>query len=178
MSTTATDPRYPIGKYLAKESYSSEEVITFVQRIASTPVRMEQAIQGLSITQLDTPYREGGWTIRQVVHHVADSHMNAYIRVKWALTESSPTIKAYDEKAWAETPENSADPALSISLIKSLHAKWVALLTNLSPTDLKKDFVHPATNRIANLTQMTGMYAWHGDHHIAHITTLRERMNW
>ena len=177
MSTTA-DPRYPIGKYQAKSDFTPEEVAAFIQRIASAPARIEQAIQGLSKGQLDTPYRAGGWTVRQVVHHVADSHMNAYIRVKWSLTEPSPTIKAYDEKAWAETPENSADPALSISLIKSLHAKWVALLTNLSPTDLKKDFVHPVTNRIAHLAQLTGMYAWHGDHHIAHITTLRERMNW
>ena len=172
------DPRYPIGKYTAKEVISPEELTGFLERISSLPSRLESAISGLSQIQLDTPYRDGGWTVRQVIHHVADSHMNAYIRVKWALTEESPTIKPYDEKGWAATPETSGDPNLSIALIKALHAKWVMLLKGLSPTDLARDFIHPATKRSARLDQMTAMHAWHGDHHLAHITELKKQKDW
>ncbi len=172
------DPRYPIGKYPAKETISPEELKNFIERIASLPSRLESSISGFSQAQLDTPYREGGWTVRQVIHHVADSHMNAYIRVKWALTETSPTIKAYDEKGWAETPENTDDPSLSIALIKALHAKWTALLSRLSAPELARDFVHPVTKRLARLDQLAAMYAWHGDHHLAHITELKKQKNW
>ncbi len=172
------DPRYPIGKYAAKEVVSPEELKDFIGRIASLPSRLESAISGLSEAQLDTPYREGGWTVRQVIHHVSDSHMNAYIRVKWALTEASPTIKAYDEKGWASTPDTSGDPALSIALIKALHAKWTALLSKLSATELARDFVHPVTKRSARLDHLAAMYAWHGDHHLAHITELKKQKNW
>lgn len=122
------DPRYPIDKFEAKENYSSGEMDQFIRRIAAAPEKIEKAIQGLSPSQLDTPYREGGWTVRQVVYHLADSHMNAYIRMKWNITEDLPTIKAYNEKAWAETSEMKADPALSIQLLKALHAKWTTLL--------------------------------------------------
>ncbi|MDZ4715446.1 MAG: bacillithiol transferase BstA [Cytophagales bacterium] len=172
------DPRYPIGKYLAKESYSPSEVTSFIERIRTVPQRLELALQGLSATQLDSPYRDGGWTVGQVVHHVADSHMNAYIRVKWTLTEDTPVIKPYDEKGWAETTEMSADPALSLALVKALHAKWVVLLAGLTEADMNRDFFHPATKKNVRLAQVIGMYAWHGDHHIGHITALRERMNW
>ncbi len=172
------DPRYPIGKYTAKEVISPEELTGFLERISSLPSRLESAISGLSQIQLDTPYRDGGWTVRQVIHHVADSHMNAYIRVKWALTEESPTIKPYDEKGWATTPENTEDPSLSIALIKALHAKWTLLLSKLSSTELGRDFVHPATKRSARLDQLAAMYAWHGDHHLAHITELKKQKNW
>lgn len=178
MTEKTIDPRYPIGKYAALESYDASALSNNVTRIASLPARLEAAIAGLNQVQLDTPYREGGWTVRQVVHHVADSHMNAYIRVKWALTEDVPTIKAYDEKGWAKTPEMSADPALSILFLKSLHAKWVTLLNGLSESDLSRAFIHPATGKSARIDQMTGMYAWHGDHHLAHITELKKQKSW
>jgi hypothetical protein len=116
--------------------------------------------------------------VRQVVHHVADSHMNAFIRVKWLLTEDTPTIKAYFEKLWATTPETIGSPALSLSLISALHEKWVFLLRQLPLEAFSRTFVHPHTQRVVRLDQLTGMYAWHGDHHTAHITSLRQRMNW
>lgn len=172
------DPRYPIGKYSAQEQISPQELSSFIERIASLPFRLESVTHDLTQEQLDTPYREGGWTIRQVVHHLADSHMNAFIRVKWALTEASPTIKAYDEKGWAVTPETAADPTLSLTLLKALHAKWVTLFKSLSSDELTRDFIHPATKRSARLDQLAGMYAWHGDHHLAHITELKKQKNW
>lgn len=172
------DLRYPIGKFVAGETHTKEEVTTFIQRIQSLPQKLEAAIAGLSNTQLDTPYRDGGWTVRQVVHHVADSHMNAYIRVKWMLTEETPVIKAYNEKLWAQTGETAADPALSISLIKALHAKWIALLNTLAPDQLQKQFIHPDTSKHVALHNLIGMYAWHGDHHHAHIIELKKRMRW
>ncbi len=172
------DPRYPIGKFQAAESYSSNDREGFLSRIASLPDRLESAIYGLSAAQLDTPYREGGWTVRQVIHHVADSHLNAYIRTKWTLTEEAPTIKAYDEKAWSITPEMAADPALSIRLLKALHARWTVLLGELSDSDLQRFFIHPATKKSVRLDQLIAMYAWHGDHHLAHITELKKVKNW
>ena len=139
--------------------------------------QLEAAIAGLTWQPLDTPYREGGWTVRQVVHHVADSHMNSYIRFKWTLTETSPLIKAYDEKEWAKTPEITADPTLSVALLKALHAKWVLLMKGLTEQDWNKHFVHP-DGRNLKLNHTLGLYAWHGDHHLAHITRLRERNGW
>ncbi|MBY0434891.1 MAG: putative metal-dependent hydrolase [Cyclobacteriaceae bacterium] len=172
------DPRYPIGKFEPQENYSSQEILACIARIESLPSRIEKAILGLSETQLDTPYRDGGWTVRQVVHHTSDSHVNAYIRTKWTLTEESPTIKAYEEKPWAETSETKANPALSISLLKALHAKWVVLLKSLKPNELQRAFTHPETKKQVRLDRMIAMYAWHGDHHLAHITSLKERMGW
>ena len=172
------DPRYPIGKFQVANSYTQAERDDFLSRIQSLPDRLENAVTGLSPAQLDTPYREGGWTVRQVVHHVADSHMNAYIRVKWALTEESPIIKPYDEKAWATTPETAGDPSLSLAFLKSLHAKWVLLLKSLTAGDLERQFIHPATQRAVRLDQLMAMYAWHGDHHLAHITELKKLKNW
>ncbi len=172
------DLRYPIGKFSAQESHSSEELKSFIHRIETLPVKLESAIEGLSEQQLNTPYRDGGWTVRQVVHHVADSHMNAYIRVKWMLTEETPVIKAYDEKQWAETAETQSEPALSIALLKALHAKWVILLKSLSSVQLQKQFIHPDTKKNVVLHNLMGMYAWHGDHHLAHITELKKRQGW
>lgn len=172
------DLRYPIGKFSSQENYTSQDLIEFIQRIADLPAKLEGAINNLDEAQLDTPYRDGGWTVRQVIHHVADSHMNAYIRVKWALTEDTPLIKAYFEKGWAETPETKADPSLSLNLLKALHKKWVTLLKELTPTELKKAFTHPETKKLVTLETLMGMYAWHGDHHLAHITSLKKRMNW
>ena len=170
--------RYPIGKFAAKESYTIEEVNNFISRIESLPKKMEKAIEGLSVAQLDTPYREGGWAVRQVVHHVADSHINAYVRVKWTLTENTPIIKAYHEKIWAETPETKLAPALSLTLLFALHAKLVALTARIKAEDLTKKFIHPDSKKEVRLDQLLAMYAWHGEHHLAHITSLREKMKW
>lgn len=160
---------YPIGKFIPKESYLSEELNVFVQQIESLPEKMEHVYRKLTAEQLDLPYRPGGWTARQVIHHLADSHMNAYIRFKWTLTEATPQIKAYNEKAWAETPETKADPQLSINLIRALHNKWALLLRSLSAADLQKQFIHPETNQQIPLERMIALYAWHGEHHLAHL---------
>ncbi|SRR5690606_30715341 len=161
--------RYPIGRFTPQEQYTPEAIEECIQRIASLPLRMAGLAGSLSGQQLDTPYREGGWTARQVIHHVADSHSNAYIRFKWTLTEDRPTIKAYDEKAWAETPETSAHPQVSIDLITALHAKWVVLLKSLKPEDLTRAYIHPDTQKANRLDRVVALYAWHGDHHLGHL---------
>jgi len=170
--------RYPIGKFTPNETYSKSDLDQFISRIETLPTRLEDAVRSLSGKQLDTPYREGGWTVRQVVHHIADSHMNAYIRCKWMITEETPVIKAYNEKDWAETPETKADISLSLNLLKALHAKWVVLFKQLPAGDLKKEFIHPETRKHVRLENLMGTYAWHGDHHLAHITALITRMGW
>lgn len=172
------DDRYPVGAFKGKESYSGEEIESLIKQIEGLPDRLEATIKGFSQSQLDTPYRTEGWTVRQVIHHVADSHMNAYIRMKWTLTENRPIIKAYDEKAWAETPETKLDVELSLHLIKSLHVKWTALIRSFSDNDLKKEFIHPETNKAVSMMRMIALYAWHGNHHLAHITTLKEKKGW
>ncbi|MEJ0056062.1 MAG: putative metal-dependent hydrolase [Bacteroidota bacterium] len=175
---TTIDPRYPIGKFEPQDSYTSEDVKININRIAALPEKMKKALHGLSDAQLDTPYRDDGWTVRQVVHHVPDSHMNAYIRFKWSLTEDSPLIKAYDEKGWAVTPETSGPPSISTDLLTALHAKWTVLLKGLSTEDLRRDFTHPDTKKLVPLDRLIATYAWHGEHHLAHITSLKERMKW
>ncbi len=170
--------RYPIGKFLPKDQYTKNEIDLFVSRIELLPAKLEQEVSTLLESQLDTPYRDGGWTVRQVIHHMADSHMNAYIRFKWTLTEETPMIKAYDEKAWAETPETKSDPNLSMALLKTLHAKWTVLLKGLVTSDLKKEFIHPETKKHIRLENLMGMYAWHGEHHLAHITALKAKKGW
>jgi len=167
--------RYPIGKFTARDSYSTDELQHCIERIENLPREIEKVINSMTVKQLDTPYREGGWTARQVVHHMADSHMNAYIRIKWSLTESTPTIKAYDEKAWAETPETKLDPVISIDLLKALHVKWSALLRRLSPADFQKEFMHPETKKYMRLDRITAMYAWHGEHHFGHLKIVANR---
>lgn len=172
------DPRYPIGKFASKDSYTTAERGDFMQRIEALPARMIAAVKDFNDQQFDTPYRDGGWTVRQVIHHVSDSHMNAYIRVKWALTEDKPVIKPYEEKAWATTPETNAPASISLELLKALHAKWVLLLKGLSDAERDRLFIHPATQKTFNADQLMAMYAWHGDHHLAHITELKKRMGW
>lgn len=161
--------QYPVGKFTPKESYSPEEIQAFIISIESVPSKIEAVFQNFSSAQLETPYRPGGWTARQVLHHIPDSHMNAYIRFKWTLTEETPTIKAYNEKAWAETYEIKEDPALSVALLKALHAKWGTLLRALKPEDLKKSFVHPESGKHITLERLIAMYAWHGEHHLGHL---------
>jgi hypothetical protein len=161
--------QYPIGKFSAKENYTTEEIASLISTIENLPGKIESVFKKLSPHQLETSYRPGGWTTRQVIHHVADSHMNAYIRFKWSLTEDTPLIKAYNEKDWAETYETKLDPGLSVALLKSLHAKWVTLLGSLSKEDLQKSFVHPETGKNVRLDRLIALYAWHGEHHLGHL---------
>lgn len=161
--------RYPIGPFAAKEGYTAIEIADNIQRIESLPQRLEEVAKSLSARQLDTPYRDGGWTARQVIHHVSDSHLNAYIRIKWTLTEDTPLIKAYDEKLWALTPEVNMDPTISLNLLKSLHAKLVALLKSIPKEKLSRQFLHPETQKHVSLERMIALYAWHGDHHLGHL---------
>jgi predicted tellurium resistance membrane protein TerC len=172
------DPSYPIGKFQAKEKYSAEEIQKLIAKIELLPARLEDAVNVLTNEQQDTAYRDGGWTVRQVVHHLSDSHMNAYIRTKWALTENTPVIKAYDQKGWAETPDTKMPVAVSITLLRSLHKKWAEILKRLGPQELSKEYIHPETNKHIPLSQMIANYAWHGDHHLAHITALKRKKEW
>lgn len=172
------DLRYPIGKFSPQQTYTPSEINERITRLAALPEKMQKAVHGLTDAQLDTPYREGGWTVRQVVHHVADSHSNAYIRVKWTLTEETPLIKAYEEKLWATTPETKEAPGLSLALLKALHAKLVVLLTGIPADQLGRQFVHPETKKHVRLDTMIDQYAWHGEHHLAHIENLKKRMDW
>jgi len=167
--------RYPIGKFTSKEAYTKEELEESIRRIESLPARMEAIIRILSPKQLDTPYREGGWTARQVIHHVSDSHINAYVRFKWALTEDTPLIKAYNEKLWAETGEVKSSPELSLNLLKALHAKWAVLLKSLTAAELQREYIHPETKKNFRLGNVVAMYAWHGDHHLAHLKIVADK---
>jgi hypothetical protein len=169
--------RYPIGKFTPGEAYSQEELEECIQRIESLPFRLENLMRSFSARHFETPYRDGGWTARQVVHHVADSHMNAYIRFKWTLTENTPLIKAYNEKLWAETPEVKQDPMLSLNLLKALHAKWVILLKDLTASDLQREYIHPETKKHSRLDRVTAMYAWHGDHHLGHLKIVSDKLS-
>ncbi|GHN02787.1 hypothetical protein WSM22_42760 [Cytophagales bacterium WSM2-2] len=176
--TYTSDPSYPIGKFQPKESYSNEDLQKLIARIESLPLRLEHTVKDLTDQQQDTPYRDGGWTVRQVVHHVSDSHMNAFIRTKWTLTENTPLIKAYDQKSWAETPDTKLPIDTSINILRSLHKKWSAMLKELKVEELNKEFIHPETNKHIRISQMIDNYAWHGDHHLAHIDSLKRRMEW
>jgi hypothetical protein len=172
------DLRYPIGPFAAAQHVSAGERATFIEQIAACPAELRRAVAGLSDAQLDTPYRPGGWTVRQVVHHVPDSHLNAYVRIKLALTEDEPTIRTYEEARWAELPEaRTAPPELSLSLLEALHARWTLLLRSLEPAQFARSFRHPDHGRMAVDTALA-MYAWHSRHHVAHVTTLRAREGW
>ena len=173
-----SDPRYPIGKFYFEGPLSEDQKRACIRDIAQTPERLRAAVSGLSPEQLDTPYREGGWTVRQVVHHVPDSHMNAYVRWKLALTEDEPTIKPYAEDRWAELADTRSTPIeVSLTLLDSLHTRWVLLLRSLGPEDWKRNFRHPELG-IVSLEKNLAIYAWHGKHHVAHVTELRKRMGW
>jgi hypothetical protein len=172
------DVRYPIGKFSWAGTQTVEERNRRIDEIAATPARMRKAVAGLNTTQLDTPYRDGGWTVRQVAHHLPDSHMNSYIRFKFALTEHEPTIKPYDEARWAELIDGRTAPIEpSLSLLEGLHQRWTLLLTSLSEEDVKRRFHHPELG-VVTIDQYIALYAWHGAHHVAHITSLRERKGW
>jgi len=172
------DVRYPVGKFKFPETVSPDDRRKFVGEIAEAPFRLREAVKGLGEAELDTPYRPGGWTVRQVVHHLPDSHLNSYIRFRWALTEEEPTIKAYYEDRWAELPDARTAPVeVSLKLLESLHSRWVGLLRSLNDQDWERSFRHPELG-LLRLEQNAALYAWHGRHHVAHIAGLRERMGW
>jgi uncharacterized damage-inducible protein DinB len=172
-----SDARYPIGRHAAVSTLTPAQRKELIAQIAAAPANLRRAVQGLDDQQLDTPYRDGGWTVRQVVHHVPDSHMHAYLRCKFLLTEEQPTIKVYDQGSWAGTPETRAPAEVSLALLEALHRRWVLLLESVRPADFARTLNHPE-NGIMTLDGVVAMYAWHGRHHTAHVTSLRERMGW
>ena len=178
MTDPMNDPRYPIGRFSPPASSVAGVRAAHIETVRLLPERLRAAVSGLNDAQLDTPYREGGWTVRQVVHHIADSHAVAYIRCKHALTEEWPTLRPYDEAAWAELADSRLLPVdVSLALITALHYRWVALLESLSDEDFQKGYNHPQRGR-ENLAKALAMYDWHSRHHTAHITGLRARKGW
>ena len=172
------DPRYPIGKFADSLVRTLERRQNLVRDIANLPAQMRAAVTGLGDAQLDTPYRETGWTVRQVVHHVADSHVNAYIRTRWALTEDNPLIKAYDDGAWAELADAKLGPIEpSLAMLQALHLRWVSLWRALPEDAFSRTFRHPESGE-NTLAKQLELYSWHGQHHVAHITTLRHQKGW
>jgi len=171
------DLRYPIGKFSFPQSITADQRRKWIADIGEAPARMRAAVAGLSAAQLDTPYRDGGWTVRQVVHHVPDSHMNAYVRFKLALTENEPVIKPYEEAEWAKLADSAGPIEGSLNMLESLHERWVRLLESMDENAWQRTFRHPALG-VVRLEQNLALYAWHGKHHVAHITALRERMGW
>ena len=170
---------YPIGNYKSPEFIDAQCIDRWINEIEALPAQMRSAVEGLSEDQLNTEYRPGGWTIKQVINHVPDSHLNSYVRFHWMLTEDNPRIKAYDEKRWAELEYHKAMPIeVSLTLLESIHRRWVYLLKSLTTADYSMSFIHPETNEINLLSNTIGMYAWHGKHHLAHINNLKKRMGW
>lgn len=172
------DLQYPIGPFEAQTNYTEGDREMLIEDIALLPEQLSSAIQDLSEAQLDTPYRAGGWTVRQVCHHLADSHINGYIRLKMALTEEDPTIKPYLEAKWAALPDSNLDPAISLRILEGVHQRWYLLLINLQTKDWSRTYIHPEKGRPVRLDESLHNYAWHGKHHVAHITELRNRMGW
>ena len=175
-----TDPRYPIGPFQAhlKDHTTAEERAAMIDEIEAAPALLRRAVAGLDGAQLDTPYRKDGWTVRQVVHHVFDSHVNAYVRFRWALTEDTPVIKPYDEKEWARLPDAMSAPvSVSLDLLDALHTRWLILLRAMSSEDFERRWASPDFGEMS-VDGLLQIYAWHGKHHVAHITTLSGREGW
>jgi len=173
-----SDLSYPIGKFAAPSEYTPEGRAAAIQEIKRTPAHVRDAVRGLDASQLLTPYREGGWTLAQVVHHLADAHVNGYVRFKWTLTEDRPAIKLYDQTIWATLPDaKTADIEDSLTLLDILHVRWAQTLDNMAPADFSREFIHPIRGP-ESLDRHVALYAWHGRHHTAHITGLRARMGW
>jgi hypothetical protein len=173
-----SDLRYPIGKFQWPETITPKDRLRYIDKIAATPAMVRDAVAGQTPQQLDTPYREGGWTVRQLAHHIPDSHLNSYVRFKLALTEDQPTIKPYDEAAWALLSDSATTPVeTSLCLLECLHARWVDLMRGMSEADWARTFRHPERGTVS-LDQNAALYAWHGDHHVEHIRALRSRNGW
>jgi hypothetical protein len=174
----SNDLRYPIGKFQFPATVSADDRQLFIEQIAETPANLRAALEDLNEEQLDTPYRPGGWTVRQVVHHVPDSHINSYVRFRLALTEDNPAIKGYEEALWAELPDARSGPVeMSLGLLDALHVRWTLLLRSLCEQDFKRTFQHSQLGSV-RLDQVLALYAWHGRHHVAHVTALRKRNGW
>lgn len=172
------DPRYPIGRFDRNINITREMRSDFIKTIETLPSQLKKEVENLSPQQLDTPYRDGGWTIRQVVHHIPDSHVNSYVRFKLALTEDNPQIKTYEESLWAELPDTFNSPIeISLQLLDSVHKRWAILLRSLTDEQFEKTFQHPEWGNIT-LSKTLALYAWHSKHHLAHITELKKRMGW
>jgi uncharacterized damage-inducible protein DinB len=175
----STDLRYPIGEYSLPSTIRRAELDTWIAELEALPRNLRNAVEDLSEAQLDTRYRPGGWTIRQVVHHIADGHMSSYTRFRLALTEQTPTIKPFEETAWAELPDAKSGPIEpSLALVDGLHRRWVMLLRSLSDDDFKRRYRHPDRSELVQLDQTLGYFAWHSRHHVAQILTLRNRERW
>ncbi len=171
--------RYPIGQFMTPDKYTSDYLREKIAEISSFPERLKKEVSQLSNEQLDTQYRPDGWTIRQVIHHCADSHINCFIRIKWALTEARPVIKFYHEELWAELNDSTIMPIEpTLSLLEGLHFRLAYLMNSLSKNDLQKSFIHPANNKEYKIEEIIGTYAWHSNHHLAHITELKKRKSW
>lgn len=171
--------RYPIGRFKRPTEVTADDVAQYIATIEALPQQIRDTIAGWSEAQLETPYRPGGWTVRQLIHHVADSHMNAFIRIKLALTEDVPTIKPYEENHWAELPDGKTAPVeWSLELLKYLHLRWVLLLRGLDAEQWGREFLHPAYTRAFRVDGILALYDWHSRHHLAHIQGLQERMGW
>lgn len=172
------DLRYPIGPFKKSESLTPDQRRAAIEDIAAAPAKLRAAVTALTPKQLGMPYRPDGWTVRQVAHHVPDSHLNGYVRMKLAVTEDEPTIKTYEEKRWAELADaTGADVEISLRLLESLHQRWVVFLRSLAPKDFSRKLRHPEMGPIS-IDTLLALYAWHGKHHVAHVTALRERMGW
>jgi uncharacterized damage-inducible protein DinB len=177
LAAAEVDPRYPVGTFKRPEVVTPQQRMAAIAALAELPAKLREAVNGLDREQLDTPYREGGWTVRQVVHHVADSHMNALLRMKLALTEDWPTITGYDEKAWAKLHDASAPVDWSVTLLENVHARWVMLLESLDEAQWKRGFKHPERGP-STIEAAVQLYAWHSRHHVAHIAALRRQRGW
>jgi len=183
MSTPGTmqDLRYPVGDFIPPSADNRETRAENIEVLRLLPEQLKAAVSGLTDSQLETPYREGGWTVRQTVHHVADSHANAYIRFKLALTENWPTIKPYEEAPWAELPDSRLPVVISLDLLTALHLRWVAVVESMTDADFQRGYIHPASKKNGGrqpLWEVLALYAWHSRHHTAHIANLRSRMGW
>ncbi len=174
-----THLRYPIGPFALEGELTEERRADWIAEVAEAPAQLRAAVHGLTDEQLETPYRPGGWTLRQVVHHLPDSHLNAYTRFKLALTEETPTIRPYEEARWAELPDTAGTPiGVSLMLLESLHRRWVVLLKAMQDRDWRREFFHPEQQKTMRLDRALALYAWHGKHHVAHVVGTRERMGW
>ncbi len=169
-----SDPRFPIGPHTLEQTLSDERRVELIDQIAETPAALTAAVAGLSDAELDTPYRPGGWTVRQVVHHVADSHMNAFIRCRLALTEDDPVIKAYDQDGWASLDDSRLPVAPSLAILEAVHERWVVMLRSLPRAAFARTLRHPEAGSMS-LDAVIGLYAWHGRHHLAHVHQARSR---
>ncbi len=177
-STELYKLKYPLGPFEKPSVITADQISTYIHQIETLPQRLRWVVKDLLEMQLETPYRPQGWTVRQVVHHLPDSHLNAFIRFKLALTENQPTIRPYDEAAWANLPDSQSPLDISLDLLKALHARWTILLKNLQAADWEKEFIHPEHGTRFRLDETLAMYAWHGNHHLAQIEKLVERKTW